>query len=672
MIYQNPQLLYALFAIAIPILIHLFNLRKYKTIYFSSIRFLKAIKEEKRKKSELKNILILLSRILAIVFLVLAFAKPFIPANTAKISNNIFLYIDNSQSMNIDFGEGNLLNIAKNKAIEISQVYPSENNFFLITNDFYSKYTSSYTADAIKLQIEKIKPSSRQRSITDVISRTNSISSNNSHLYFISDFQRNSLAINDLIEYDINNRISLIPIANSNTTNISIDSLFTLSPIFKADSEVEIHVIISNTSNEDIIDEVLFLYLNNKQKSQQYISLLAKETKEIIFKLLTTNHKFTIGEIRTQDTPITFDNNLFFMLTKSQKINITAINSSGENIAFNALFGNDTTLFNFSSLKIENINHKRLSKQNFIILNEVEEISSGILSTLLSFTNNGGSLLVVPPIEISNINTYNVLLKSLGLNTIKSKKESELKINQFSIKHLVYKNVFTEGLNKVNYPISNEAYLLNEKNISTQIIGLANKQGFLNAYNTEKGTIYQFSSPLNKNYNNFTEHALFVPTLFNMATSSILLNTPYYIIGSDKEISNKYSVNSTDITHIKGEGIDIIPTITNKNSKKLLNLNNQITKNGIYSIINNDKLVDKIAFNYNTSEGVTSSLTSDEIKVFISINNLQNTTVISKGNATLKTIIKEQEIGKEYWKIALLISLLFFAIEILLIRMLKL
>ena len=121
--YQNPHLLYALFAIAIPILIHLYNFRKHQTVYFSSIRFLKEIKEEYKKKSELKNILILLSRILAISFLVISFAKPYTPSNTTKISDNIFLYIDNSQSMDIDFGEGNLLNIAKNKAIEITEAY---------------------------------------------------------------------------------------------------------------------------------------------------------------------------------------------------------------------------------------------------------------------------------------------------------------------------------------------------------------------------------------------------------------------------------------------------------------------------------------------------------------------------------------------------------------------
>ena len=672
MIYQNPLLLYALFAIAIPILIHLFNFRKYKKIYFSSIRFLKEIKEENKKKSDLRNILVLLSRILAICFLVLAFAKPYIPSNTAKNYKDIFLYIDNSQSMNIDFGEGNLLNNAKNKAIEIIEAYPSEKNFYLLTNDFESKHISSYNIDLIKLQVEKVESSPKSRSISSVISRIKSISSSNSYLYFISDFQEKTIKIEDLKELDISNNISLVPIENKNPKNICIDSLYTLRPILQSDNLVEIHVIISNKSNEEIIDDVLFLYLDDKQKSQQYINLLANETKEVVFNFLNTGNTFINGEIRTQDNHITFDNNLFFSLTKSKKINVTVINNKNENKAFNALFGNDTATFNFVSLKLQNINHNALIKQDFIIINELEELSSGLLNTLLSFTNNGGSLLVVPKNDLVNFKDYNFLLKSLGINTISSKIENELKINQFSTNHSIYKNVFSETLKKVNYPISKKNYCLNKQKISTQIIGLANKQDFLSEYSIDKGTIYQFSSPLNISYNNFTNHALFVPTLINMASSAILINTPYYIIGSDKEISTKFINNSTGITHIKGQNIDIIPTVTNKNGMQLLNYHNQINKNGIYSLITNNQIVDKIAFNYNTSESILGTLTTDEILDYINSNNIKNVNVITTENLNLKKIIKEQEIGKEYWKIAILLSLLFFALEILLLKMIKL
>ena len=669
--YQNPQLLYALFAIAIPIIIHLFNFRKFEPIYFSSIRFLKDIKEQNQKKSKLKNILILLSRILAIIFLVLAFSKPYIPSENKQITKNVFLYIDNSQSMDINFGEGNLLNIAKKKAIEISNAYSNDINFYLIENDFLSKNRIAYNSQEIKQQIEKITVSSKQRSCFDIISRSNSINSKDNHLYFISDFQKNTFKIDELKKINIYNKTSFLSVNNNiNIPNISIDSLFITDPVFSPNNEIQLTVLISNTSDEKINNEVILLYLDNEQKSQQHINLLPKESKKIIFSFINNKKSIIEGEIRSYDLPITFDNNLFFILRNKEKINVSTINQGDNNKAFSNLFKSDSSLFTFNSFETININYNNLLKQDAIILNEVTEISSGILNSLLSFTNNGGNLIIIPPVDITDFNSYNILLEKLGLNKIINKKEMELKINQFSTKHPIYKNVFTKPIDKISYPFSTQSYTLNRKKTNTQIIGYANKEDFLTEYEYKKGNIYQFSSPLNKSYNNFTEHALFVPTMINITTSSVLLETPYYIVGNNQNINTKYYNDNKNI-RIIGENIDIIPTVTYKNGIQLLSYNNQIKKNGIYSIMNNNQIIDKIAFNYNTNESKISLLSNKEIKKFITENNINNINFISPKNLNIKKVIKEQNFGKEYWKISLLLSLLFFAIEIFLLKIIK-
>jgi hypothetical protein len=65
-------------------------------------------------------------------------------------------------------------------------------------------------------------------------------------------------------------------------------------------------------------------------------------------------------------------------------------------------------------------------------------------------------------------------------------------------------------------------------------------------------------------------------------------------------------------------------------------------------------------------------LNKEEIKGWISRNNLQNVELISSDLAGFKQAIKEQQNGKEFWKIALLLALLFFAIEILFIKLITL
>ena len=124
-----PQFLFALLAISIPVIIHLFNFRRFKKVYFSDIRFLKDVKIQTQNRNKLKHLLILLSRILAVSFLVFAFAQPFIPSTDKKFNAGtkaISVYVDNSYSMENVSKNGILIDEAKKIAHEIALVDAAE------------------------------------------------------------------------------------------------------------------------------------------------------------------------------------------------------------------------------------------------------------------------------------------------------------------------------------------------------------------------------------------------------------------------------------------------------------------------------------------------------------------------------------------------------------------
>ncbi|MCB0503470.1 MAG: BatA domain-containing protein, partial [Bacteroidetes bacterium] len=79
----NPSFLWALLVLAIPIIIHLFHFRRYKTVYFSNVKFLKEVKQERNNIRQLKRWLLLMSRLLVLFFLVAAFAQPFLKGKNA-------------------------------------------------------------------------------------------------------------------------------------------------------------------------------------------------------------------------------------------------------------------------------------------------------------------------------------------------------------------------------------------------------------------------------------------------------------------------------------------------------------------------------------------------------------------------------------------------------------
>jgi len=59
-----PNMLWGLLALLIPILIHLFNFRRHKLVYFSNTAVLRSIQQENAKTRKLKYLVTLLLRCL--------------------------------------------------------------------------------------------------------------------------------------------------------------------------------------------------------------------------------------------------------------------------------------------------------------------------------------------------------------------------------------------------------------------------------------------------------------------------------------------------------------------------------------------------------------------------------------------------------------------------------
>jgi hypothetical protein len=142
MSFLYPTFFWALAAIAIPVVIHLFNFRRYKRIAFTNVRFLKEVSEETQSQQKLKHLLVLISRCLAIIFLVAAFAQPYLPGKQVQnigASSIVGFYLDNSFSMNAETEAGLTLEVAKNKVREALTAYKENDRFFLVTNNWWQQ-----------------------------------------------------------------------------------------------------------------------------------------------------------------------------------------------------------------------------------------------------------------------------------------------------------------------------------------------------------------------------------------------------------------------------------------------------------------------------------------------------------------------------------------------------
>src|SRR5688572_698022 len=173
MSFLYPTFLWALTALSVPIIIHLFNFRKTQRIFFSSTRFLKQVQEATSAKRRLKHYLILASRLLFLLFLVFVFAQPIIPANQQFSTNrNISIYLDNSLSMSVPVGEKTrALDAGISYAREIVEIFPPDSRYRLLTNDF-APFSNSYKTKAeVQDLLSQVRLSPVSRSIAEVQER---------------------------------------------------------------------------------------------------------------------------------------------------------------------------------------------------------------------------------------------------------------------------------------------------------------------------------------------------------------------------------------------------------------------------------------------------------------------------------------------------------------------
>ena len=673
--FAYPEFLYALFAIAIPIIIHLFNFRKYKKLYFSNVEFLKEVQQETQSKSKLKHLLILLSRILAISFLVLAFAQPFIPAsenNIANQNNVVAIYIDNSFSMESVGKNGSLLNEAKNKAIEIVNAYRNTDKFILTTNNFNPGNQHLLSNEAIIDKIETIQISSASRELSTVYSRTrealNSSDIKNKSFYVLSDFQKSTIDIANIKPDTIINTF-FAPITSNETNNLYIDSCWFSSPTHLINQNEELTVRIKNNADTDLENIPIKLYINEQNVVPASFSVKANDKTELKLNYRNKLRGIQHGKIELRDHPITMDDAFYFSYKISDNIDILAINNNENNVALQSVYNTDS-IFSFKSYQASQLDYSLIKKSNLVVLNNLDDVNSGLSNALKSFIDNGGSLLIIPSNNI-NIDSYKEFLSLLTVNYYTTQDTIKTKVREINFNHPIYQNVFDEKPEgNINLPLASKHYKLSTSTTAfkSNLLSLKDGTPFLTAYKVGNGNVYLNTSSLAKESSNFSNHALFVPTLYNIALLSQQKLPLFHTIGSNSTIELNRTAKD-NVYHIKNEQVDVIPQTRNNNNYTTIFVNSNISEAGNYTLSNTQNKLG-IAYNYNRNESILTYYKTDELQELLANNNVK-ANVIDSANATIKTALNELNIGKTYWKYCIILALLFLAVEIALIKLFK-
>ncbi|NOZ47904.1 MAG: hypothetical protein GXO79_14170 [Chlorobi bacterium] len=678
-----PSFLFALSAILIPIIIHFFNFRKYKTIYFSDLFFLRNIEQDSKSRNRLRHLLVLFTRILIIVFLVLAFAKPYIPLNHKTIQGSnyiVAIYIDNSFSMEAEAKSGKLIEIAKKKAIEVAKAYPPSTKFLLTTNNYEVKLNHVINIDQIVNEISNVKTTSITRTIDEIrvrqIELANDFSSNNSNkyvkeFYWISDGQKSTFTlknINDSLNYSTN----ILLLASENLGNIYIDSCWFTTParIFKQVDKLKIKI--NNNSNKEYSNFPLKLFINDSLKAISNISL--KPNSYGIAEMTYTNAKKGMmnGKIEINDYPITFDNKLYFNYLIAEKSNILIINEKEENIYLNALFEKDD-FFELNKAPINNLDYSKFNRYQVIILNGIKNFSTGFIQQLKLYMEKGGTVVVFPGKKIDLV-SYNSLLNSINSVKISRLDSINIEANNIAFDNKIYYNVFSEKNRKIKYPVIIKHYKIIPSVQSNyySIIVANNQQPVLCETMYKSGKLYLFSFPLSLDFSDFPQNPLFVPTLYNIALYNQQNAKLYYIIGDRKNIyiSKNDSINGNNKITIANKFLNYENIIEGGNqiNNSEIKLPDNIIYSGFYQLLEDNENFGFVAFNYSRLESKLDCYSKEDLREQIRLRNSQSVSIIDKIDKDITNQIKDYNFGQQLWKLFIVLALIMLAFEIFVLR----
>jgi len=666
MTFLYPSFLWALAALSIPVLIHLFNFRKTTRVFFSNNRFLRQIKEVTTAKRRLKHYLILASRLLFLLFLILAFAQPVIPAkDQMDAEKNIVVYLDNSQSMSAQMPDNTpALDAALNFSRSIVDLFPPDTRYRILTNDF-APFSNTFKTKAEALDIlAQIRTSPVSRSMEEIRNRLQQQQSGRAREYFwISDFQKSTLG-EIPNEWDSASRWHLVPITFAASPNVFVDSAYLENPFAAGGEKNVLTIMVRNDGDEEVDQLNLKLSINDIQAGTATVDIPAGGMRETNFDLTTGLSGLNRATISFNDFPVSFDNEFYLALNFTSKISIIEIKPSPEVTPVERVFGN-RQVFNFHSYSVANFNYSLLDQADLVVVNGIDRNDAALNLSLRNYVNESGTLLVIPGTKpdaqsLQQV-TGNPLLRVVEGNPVLQDVDRPDYNNPF------FENVFEERSPSIAMPKA--AQLLRWGSDRSAILRFKNDEPFLTRLN-QGGKLYLMATPLNTSYTDFANHALFVPVMYRIASSSRKNDSRLYYTLKENFITLKVdSLVREEPLKLKGEQ-EIVPDQRLVNDQVFLEIPKFSMSQGFYQVLAGTDSVGLIAFNLDKAESLLDQFTGTEIK-----NQMGDAPNISIFEATsaeaFSNEIKERYLGKPLWKYALMIALFFLLAEVLLIRFLK-
>ncbi len=685
MIFLNPAVLFGLLAASIPVLIHLLNLKKLKRIEFSTLAFLKELQKNKIRKIKLKQWLLLALRVLIILFLVTAFARPTlkgvaIGGTTSAAKTTAVFILDNTPSMSVVDSKGSYLNQAKSVVKEIlTQLQVGDDAALILVGSKNSSVKTTSNLIYFQKQIDAVKISDESGMLNNAIveaAKILSTSNNfNKEIYLLTDFQQGRLADQNAysdLGHILNNKVRIYSFnfSGKKVLNAGIDDIKLNTQIFEKDKPLDFNVTVTNYSDQTMNNLVVSLFIEGDRSAQQSVTLNAGESKVLTLQAPVKQTGYIDGYAEIEDDDILQDNRRYINFYIPKEIPVLILSNAPEDSRFVdlalAAAGKGQTL-QVNEKNIAQLNMMNLSGYDVVVLVGPENISN--FDRLNSYLNTGGSLFIMPGSN-TTLQNMQAITKAFGIpsptaavgkaGTI----SNPFTFDKEDFNHPIFKDIFSSKDKKsIESPQIYYHFKISTEGKGENIISLIDGSSFLSEYKINKGKIFLLNTAPVLSWSNFPLKNLFAPLI----DKSIL-----YLSSNDNSDEHVLAGNQVEI-NLQNNSSPQVKIQEPGNNEDYIDLSKETNKNfitfsktnsaGNYKVYGGTNLIDEFSVNVDPAESIVKYYSGSEFEDYLKKINFKGRYFNINKNEDPAKIIMQARFGSELWKYFLLVALILALIE---------
>lgn len=667
-------MLWGLIALLIPVIIHLFNFRRHKLVYFSNTAVLRNIQQENAKTRKLKYLVTLLLRCLFIVALVLAFAFPYRPekqlnVNTAE--NLIGVYIDNSMSMKGQSARTTLMEDARQSARDLVHKLNPSCRYLLMTNSFEIQNEYPMNQEEMLDQLDRMNTDGSPVPLGAVMDRFGMLARQHgfatSTLFVYSDFQRNTFEL-AAAQVDTAMHIVVVPMTPEFKNNIYIDSVWLTSPIVQPGLTNDLNVRVVNQGDKEVKGLPIAFMMNGAMAASTTVDLEKNGSADLEMQFVVEGSGDQRCSVSLTDHPITFDDTFDFVIGVRPNLSVVEL---GDEATPCALVFDEDEQFSYTLMQPSRFDLGQMAQAQLLIVNETALLNETLCQTLLDAASEGASLMVFPSVDDPKHNQF--LYEKLGLKLMETD-TNQTAVEDMAVQHDFFNDMIVNLPQHPDLPKVKQHVRLKTNGAASALMTLQNGDPLLLSASVGKGQAFVFTTALSPEWSNLSDNDLFVPTLIKTALLGTHTGCMAYTLGVDKMLmlndvnlagDHKFRFVNDD------QSLVSMPSSVVRNGKVYLYLNDNLPASGFYDLWDNDSTIRLTAWNESRVESRMDFVSREEVGKVFADKGFNVAAVLDTSDFATDDWVEAMARQSSMWKYFILVALIALLGEIAVLRFWK-